>query len=71
MLVLGETLLRGLEPRTPLLILGLLAPLPLVSRIRFPLEVLGTSVAVLIAGELVAHRDDYPVALGCVALVAA
>jgi signal transduction histidine kinase len=70
-LVLGETLFRGLEPRTPLLILALLAPLPLVWRIRFPLEVLGTSVAILIVGELVAHRDDYPVALGCVALVAA
>jgi signal transduction histidine kinase len=70
-LVLGEILFRGLAPRTPLLILGLLAPLPLVWRIRFPLDVLGTSVAFLIVGELVAHRDDYPVALGCVALVAA
>jgi signal transduction histidine kinase len=68
---LGETSFRGLEPRTPLLILALLAPLPLVWRIRFPLEVLGTSVAILIVGELVAHRDDYPVALGSVALVAA
>jgi signal transduction histidine kinase len=69
-LVVGETLLRGLEPRTPLLILALLMPLPLVWRIRFPLEVLGASVAALIVGELVAHRDDYPVALGCVALAA-
>jgi signal transduction histidine kinase len=70
-LALGETLLRGLEPRTPLLILALLTPLPLAWRIRFPLEVLGASVAALIVGELVAHRDDYPVALGCVALIAA
>src|SRR5437867_1304056 len=68
---LSEILVRGLEPRTPLLILALLMPLPLVWRIRFPLEVLAASVAVLIVGELVAHQDDFPVALGCVALVAA
>src|SRR2546423_1827956 len=68
---LGEILLRGLEPRTPLLILALLTPLPLVWRIRFPLEVIAASVALLIVGELVAHRDDYPIALGCVGLIAA
>lgn len=70
-LALSEVLLRGLEPRTPLLALALLVPLPLVWRIRFPLEVLAVSVAVLILGEVVAHRDDYPVVLGCVGLVAA
>jgi signal transduction histidine kinase len=70
-IALIEILLRGLEPRTPLLALALLLPLPLVWRIRFPLEVLGASVVVLVVGELVAHRDDFPIALGCVALVAA
>src|SRR3954452_1612596 len=67
---LGEIVLRDLEPRTPLLILALLTPLPLVWRIRFPLEVLGVSVGILVYGELVAQRDDYPVSFGCVALVA-
>jgi signal transduction histidine kinase len=66
-----EILLRGLEPRTQLLVLAVLLPLPLVWRIRFPLEVLAASVVMLFVGELVAHRDDYPVALGCVGLVAA
>jgi signal transduction histidine kinase len=70
-LALGETFLRDLEPRTPLLILAVVIPLPLVWRVRFPLEVLAASVALLIVGELVAYRDDYPVALGCVSLVAA
>jgi signal transduction histidine kinase len=67
----GEILLRGVEPRTPLLIMAGLLPLPLIWRIRFPLEVLVVSVGMLIVGELVAHRDDYPVALGCVAVIAA
>ena len=70
-IALIEILLRGLEPRTPLLALALLLPLPLVWRIRFPLEVLAASVVVLVVGELVAHRDDFPIALGCVGLVAA
>jgi signal transduction histidine kinase len=70
-IALIEILLRGLEPRTPLLALALLLPLPLVWRIRFPLEVLGASVVLLVVGELVAHRDDFPIALGCVAVVAA
>jgi signal transduction histidine kinase len=67
---LCEVLLRGLEPRLPLLILAVLTPLPLARRVRFPLEVLGVSTAALILGGLVAHRDDYPVALGCAAVVA-
>src|SRR3954452_11053662 len=67
---LGEIVLRDLEPRTPLLILALLTPLPLVWRIRFPLQVLGVSVGILINGQLVAQRDDFPVSFGCVALVA-
>src|SRR4051794_10676061 len=66
----GEALLRGLEPRMPLLILAVLMPLPLVWRTRFPLEVLAVSVSLLIVGELIARQDDYPIALGCVALVA-
>src|SRR3954452_18597600 len=68
---LGEIFLRDLEPRTPLLILALLTPLPLVWRVRFPLEVLGVTVGILVNGQLVAQRDDYPVSFGCVALVAA
>ena len=68
---LGEIFLRDLEPRTPLLVLALLTPVPLVWRIRFPLQVMGMSVGILINGQLVAHRDDYPVSFGCVALVAA
>src|SRR5581483_1237252 len=70
-LAVGEILLRDLAPRTPLLILAVLTPLPLVWRIRLPLAVLAASVLVLVVGELVAHRDGYPVALGCVGLVAA
>src|SRR4051794_12993 len=69
-LALGEVLLRGLEPRTPLLVLAVLTPLPLVWRACSPLEVLAVSVALLTAGELIAHLDGYPVALGCVALIA-
>jgi signal transduction histidine kinase len=69
-LALGEVLLRGLEPRTPLLVLAVLTPLPLVWRARSPLEVLAVSVALLIAGELIAQLDGYPVALGCVAVIA-
>ena len=68
---LVEIFLRDLEPRTPLLVLALLTPLPLVWRIRFPLEVMGMSLGILINGQLVAHRDDFPVSFGCVALVAA
>src|SRR4051794_34128293 len=68
---LGEIVFRDLAPRTPLLILALLTPLPLVWRIRFPLEVMGVSLGILINGQLVAHRDDFPVSFGCVALVAA
>jgi signal transduction histidine kinase len=69
-LALGEVLLRGLEPGTSLLILSVLMPLPLVWRVRAPLEVLAVSVALLIAGELIAQQDGFPIALGCVALVA-
>jgi signal transduction histidine kinase len=68
---LGEIVLRDLEPRTSLLVLALLTPLPLVWRVRFPLEVMGVSLGILINGQLVAHRDDFPVSFGGVALVAA
>ena len=67
----GEIFLRDLEPTTPLLVLAPLTPLPLIWRIRFPLQVMGMSLGILINGQLVAHRDDYPVSFGCVALVAA
>jgi signal transduction histidine kinase len=68
---LAEILLRDLEPRTPLLILALVTPVPLVWRVRLPLEVMSVSLGILINGQLVAHRDDFPVSFGCVALVAA
>src|SRR3954452_11569698 len=69
-LAVGEVLLRDLEPRTPLLILAMMTPLALVWRARSPLEVLVVSVALLIVGELIAPVDGYPVALGCVAVIA-
>ena len=67
---LAETTLRELEPRTALLILAVVTPLPLFWRVRFPLETLVASVALLLVGEVIADRDHYPFALGCAALVA-
>ncbi len=69
-IALIEIMLRSLEPRTPLLALALLLPVPLVWRIRFPLEVLAAGAVVLVVGELVAHQDDFPISLGCSSLVA-
>ena len=67
---LAETSLRELEPRASLLILALVMPMPLFWRIRFPLETLVACVAFLLVGQVIAEKDDYPVSLGCVALVA-
>jgi signal transduction histidine kinase len=61
---------RGLDPAGALVIWAVVVPPTLIWRLRHSLGVLVVNLVLVVAGARIADRDDYPVMLGIVSLVA-
>jgi signal transduction histidine kinase len=67
---LFEVAARNLQPSATLVLWALVVPTTLISRLRRPVPVLVANLVLVVLGTRIAERDDYPVALGLVSLVA-